>query len=226
MLANGRFICAHCCRHGHAAYLAFVTKWQQIRLRKKLSMDEITLLKQLRARDPEAFRYLFETTSDKLYRVAVGLLQDDAAAEGVVQDTFLRLFEKLDQFEGRSKVSTWLYRVAYNTAVEQLRKRRPMLSMSDDVDDELLVMPSVLVDWGQWPEQLLTDAEVTAELDKAIAALPEKYRAIFLLREVEGLSTEETAVIAGISNGAVKVRLHRARLFLREQLAESLLASV
>ncbi|MCA9930793.1 MAG: sigma-70 family RNA polymerase sigma factor, partial [Anaerolineales bacterium] len=79
-------------------------------------MNEETLLKRLRVRDPEAFRYLFETTSDKLYRVAVGLLRDEAEAEGVVQDTFLRLFEKLDQFEGRSKVSTWLYRVAYNLA--------------------------------------------------------------------------------------------------------------
>ncbi|MCA9928094.1 MAG: sigma-70 family RNA polymerase sigma factor [Anaerolineales bacterium] len=189
-------------------------------------MNEETLLKRLRVRDPEAFQYLFETTSDKLYRVAVGLLRDEAEAEGVVQDTFLRLFEKLDQFEGRSKVSTWLYRVAYNLAVERLRKQRPTLSIEEEPENDLLMMPVVLVDWGQWPERLLTDAEVTAELDKAIAALPETYRAVFLLREVEGLSTEETAVIAGISTGAVKVRLHRARLFLREQLAESLLASV
>ena len=85
-------------------------------------------------------------------------------------------------------------------------------------------LPDLFVDWSQWPENLLTDDEVTAELDQAIAALPEKYRAVFILREIEGMSTTETAQVTDLSTSAVKVRLHRARLKLREMLAESLLA--
>jgi RNA polymerase sigma-70 factor (ECF subfamily) len=91
------------------------------------------------------------------------------------------------------------------------------------VDDDTLPMPAVFVDWSQWPERLLSEDEVTAELDKAISALPEKYRAIFILREIEGLSTRETAQVTDLSVSAVKVRLHRARLLLRERLTESLI---
>jgi RNA polymerase sigma-70 factor (ECF subfamily) len=187
-------------------------------------LDERKLLTALRRRDEAAFATLFETYSDKIYRLSVGLLENEAEAEGVVQETFLRFFERLDQFEGRSKVSTWLYRVAYNASIDILRQKKPTLSMDGAFEDEGLPSPSVLIDWSQWPERLLTDAEVTAELDKAISSLPETYRAIFILREIEGLSTRETAQIADLSVSAVKVRLHRARLLLRERLAESLLA--
>jgi RNA polymerase sigma-70 factor (ECF subfamily) len=140
-----------------------------------------------------------------------------------VQETFLRFFERLDQFEGRSQIGTWLYRVAYNASIDHLRQRKPLLSMDVVDDDDSLPMPAVFTDWSQWPERLLTDAEVTAELDKAIASLPEKYRAVFILREIEGLSTQETAQVTELSVSAVKVRLHRARLILRERLSESLI---
>lgn len=186
--------------------------------------SEQELLSALRRRDADAFTLLFETYSDKIYRLSIGLLEDEAEAEGIVQDTFLRFFERLDQFEGRSKVGTWLYRVAYNASIDRLRQRKPLLSMEFVDEEDSLPMPAVFADWSQWPEGLLTDAEVTAELDKAIAALPEKYRAIFILREIEGLSTKETAQVTELSASAVKVRLHRARLILRERLTESLLA--
>jgi RNA polymerase sigma-70 factor (ECF subfamily) len=185
---------------------------------------ERKLLDALRRRDEAAFATLFETYSDKIYRLAVGLLEDESEAEGVVQDTFLRFFEHLDRFEGRSAIGTWLYRVAYNASIDQLRQRKPRLSLEERVEDERLPMPGRLVDWTQWPEGLMTDAEVTAELDRAISALPESYRAVFILREIEGLSTRDTAQIADLSESAVKVRLHRARLMLRESLTESLLA--
>lgn len=186
--------------------------------------DAARLLAALRNREPEAFTYLFEQYSDKVYRLAVSLLKDEASAEGVVQDTFLRLIERLDQFEGRANLGTWLYRISYNLSIDRLRKRKPDLVLVDEPEDGRLPTPVHLVDWDQWPEQMLTDAEVTTELDKAIAALPEKFRVVFVLREIEGLTTEETANITGLTRSAAKVRLHRARLFLREQLTQSLLA--
>jgi RNA polymerase sigma-70 factor (ECF subfamily) len=187
-------------------------------------LSEQELLTALRRREADAFALLFDNYSDKIYRLSVGLLENEAEAEGIVQETFLRFFERLDQFEGRSKVGTWLYRVAYNASIDTLRQRKPLLSMDFVDDDDSLPMPAALADWSQWPEGLLTDAEVTAELDKAISALPEKYRAIFILREIEGLSTQETAQVTELSVSAVKVRLHRARLILRERLTESLTA--
>ncbi|MEZ4590597.1 MAG: sigma-70 family RNA polymerase sigma factor [Chloroflexota bacterium] len=182
------------------------------------------LLVALRQRDPAAFAYLFEQYSDKTYRLAASLLKDEVAAEGVVQDTFLRLIERLDQFEGRANLGTWLYRIAYNLSVDRLRRRKPELVWEDEPEDGRLPLPVHLVDWQQWPEKQLADGEVTRALDEAIAALPEKFRIVFVLREVEGLSTQETADITNLSLSATKVRLHRARLFLREQLSQSLLA--
>lgn len=185
--------------------------------------DEQLLLAALRQREAQAFATLFELYSDKIYRLSLSLLKEEAAAEGVLQDAFLRLIERLDQFEGRSGLGTWLYRIAYNLSVDRLRQRKPEVILEDEGADGRLPAPINVIDWTQWPEQLLSDAEVTAELDKAIAALPEKFRVVFVLREVEGLSTEETAKITGLTLSATKVRLHRARLFLREQLTQSLL---
>ena len=183
--------------------------------------SEQELVAALRRREPDAFETLFETYSDKAYRLAVGLLENETEADCVVQDTFLRILERLDQFEARAQLSTWLYRVAYNLTMDRLRQRRPTVVMADEADDETVSSPAVLVDWEHLPEELLTASELAVELDKAIAALPEKFRIVFVLREIEGLSTEETAVITQLSLSAVKVRLHRARLFLRERLAET-----
>ncbi|HEC22207.1 MAG TPA: sigma-70 family RNA polymerase sigma factor [Chloroflexi bacterium] len=181
--------------------------------------SEQELLAALREGDAEAFAALFEAYSDRLFRVAVGVLGDEDEAEGVVQDTFLRLFESLDRFEGRSKLGTWLYRVAYNASLDRLRKRRPTRPIDDDPDEGELPAPAILVDWSHIPESLLDTAEAQAELEAAIAELPESLRSAFVLREIEGLSTRETAEVLEISEGAVKVRLHRARLLLRERLA-------
>lgn len=186
--------------------------------------DPDALLQALRNRTPEAFSYVFEQYSDKIFRLSVSMLKDEVAAEGVVQDSFLRLIERLDQFEGRANLGTWLYRIAYNLSVDRLRKRKPDLVLDDEPGDGRLPAPVHLADWQQWPEKLLTDAEVTQALDEAIAALPEKFRIVFVLREVEGLTTQETAEITNLSLSATKVRLHRARLFLREHLTQSLLA--
>ncbi len=185
------------------------------------NMAEADLLTALKQRSPQAFSALFDTWSDKLFRLATGILEDDAEAEGVVQETFLKFFEKLEQFEPRAKVSTWLYRVAYNASIDKIRKRRPaQMWLGNDDGDGAEFFPGNLADWRYAPEAWLSSLEAQRELTRAISALPEKQRLVFRLRELDGFSTAETAEILGISVGSVKVRLHRARLLLRETLAD------
>jgi RNA polymerase sigma-70 factor (ECF subfamily) len=189
-------------------------------------LDEQTLLTRLRQRDSIAFTQFFELYSDKIYRLAFGLLEDEYEAESVVQDAFMRLFERLNQFEGRSKLSTWLYRVAYNLSIDRLRQQQPTINLADEADDQTLPMPAVFLDWRDAPERWLTSFELSAKLDQAIASLPPKLKAVFILRELEGVSTWECAQVLAISESAAKVRLHRARLLLRERLAEYVLELV
>jgi len=184
-----------------------------------MTADDQELVAALRRRDPAAFATAFDRYADKIYRLALGLVGDELEADGVVQETFVRLFQKLDSFEGRSSLGTWLYRVAYNLSLDHLRKRRPELSI-DDEGEEMAAVAATVADWGRLPEEALSNEEVREALDEAIAGLPEHYRVVFILREIEGLSTEETAEITEISISAAKVRLHRARLFLRERLTE------
>ena len=177
-------------------------------------------LQALQARDAEAFARLFDGYADKIYRLACGILEDEVEADCVVQDVFLRLFERLDQFDGRSQIGTWVYRIAYNASVDRLRKNRPTIALSFEDDVEEPVMPAILADWRQAPETALSAAEIAAALDEAIAGLSPTLRAIFILREIEGFSTAETAAVSSLSQSAVKVRLHRARLALREDLSK------
>jgi len=170
------------------------------------------LVEALKRRDESALAWVFENHADRIYRLALGILHDEQQADGVVQDTFLALIEHIDGFEGRSALGTWLYRVAYNQCMGRLR--HPPLLL-----DDKLPMPENFVDWRAVPDDLLTSAEMRGQIDQAIETLKPALRAVFLLRDVEELSTEETAQALGISVGAVKVRLHRARLALREALA-------
>lgn len=177
------------------------------------------LVAALRRREPAAFAAAFDRYADRIFRLALGLLGDELEADGIVQETFVRLFQKLDSFEGRSSLGTWLYRVAYNLSLDHLRRRRPDLTI-DDEEDEVTAVATTVAGWGRLPEETLSNEEVREALDQAIAALPAHYRVVFILREIEGLSTKETAEVTEISVSAAKVRLHRARLFLRERLAE------
>lgn len=167
----------------------------------------------------EALAELFRTHADRVYRHALGMLGDAASAEDVVQETFVKAMRGLEAFEGRSSVGTWLYRVAHNACLDRLRAGGREVS-ADAAADGALRMPRNLVDWTATPETELLDAEARQTLDAAVAELPETLRAAFLLRDVEGLSTAESAAVLGLSESAVKVRLHRARLRLRETLAE------
>ncbi len=181
--------------------------------------DDQHLIAALRQRDTDAFAALFNQYADKLYRVAFNILKNDADAECVVQDSFLKLIEKLDGFEERSSLGTWLYRVATNLSIDRIRKARPTASLADDFSDDAPIMPAVFIDWAHTPEQWLSEDEKHRVLSAAISQLPPKLHTTFILREIEGLSTAETASVLNASTGAVKVQLHRARLQLREYLS-------
>ncbi|MFQ3566760.1 MAG: sigma-70 family RNA polymerase sigma factor [Aggregatilineales bacterium] len=181
-------------------------------------LDERALVARLKARDPAALAALFERSADRIYRLALSLLRDEQAADDVVQNTFVALIDAIDTFEGRARLDSWLYRVAYNDALSRLRAQKPLVPLNVPDDGEAL-MPANLIDWTTLPEELLTDVEVRAEMERAIATLTPVQRAVFVLRDIEGFSTRETADSLGLSEANVKVALHRARLALREHLA-------
>lgn len=185
--------------------------------------EERRRLAALRAGDPGAVRWLVDTYGDRLYSLALRLLGDPDEAQDVVQETFIRALDRLDQFREEARFGTWLYRIAYNQALMALRRRRPHLRLDDPVEtEEGDVLPRELEDWSQLPEDRLLAGEMRERLEAAIQELSPALRSVFLLRDVHGFSTQETAEVLGISPGAVKVRLHRARMRLRERLSEYL----
>ena len=185
---------------------------------------ESELLEGLQAGDPAAYLSFVQSNSANVYHLALKLLGDEQEAEDVLQETFLSAFEAIDRFEGRSKLSTWLYRIAYNASLMRLRKRDRMTTFSLDQvaggEDELQdYVPRHLEDWSALPDDQLLSAEARLEMDQAIAELPETLRTTFVLRDIQGLSGAETAEVLGITVQAVKNRLHRARLRLRDRLS-------
>jgi RNA polymerase sigma-70 factor (ECF subfamily) len=165
---------------------------------------------------------MVERYSGTVYNLALRLMHNDAMeAEDVLQDTFISAYRGLDRFEGRSLLSTWLYRIAYNAALMRLRKRQvPTVSIDEPLENEEgAPIPRQLVDWGAVPDQVLLNGELHSILDAAVTRLPQTLRSVFVLRDIEGLSTAETAAVLDLTETNVKVRLHRARLALREQLS-------
>lgn len=176
-------------------------------------------LEALRAGDKAEFARLVETYSTPIYRLGLKMLANAQEAEDLLQTTFLKAYQHLAEFEGRSSLSTWLYRIAANEALMALRRRRPEIALDEEPEDGRMPRPFQFADWGHLPEATLLSAEVRHHLDQAIEALPEKLRVVFLLRDVEGLSIKETGQALNLSETAVKTRLLRARLHLREQLS-------
>lgn len=178
-------------------------------------------LEALQAGDRAEFARLVEDLSPAVYRLALRIVNDSQEAEDVLQDTFIKALRALPQFEGRSSLSTWIYRIAVNEALTHLRRNPetlPVDSGEDGAEDEDAQMPVQLVDWCCLPEKELLSSEARAKLEAAIQRLSPALRAVFMLRDVEGLSIAETAEALGIGESAVKVRLLRARLRLREDL--------
>jgi RNA polymerase sigma-70 factor, ECF subfamily len=178
--------------------------------------DEEALLAGLRRRDRLACTCLLKRFAPRLYRLALQITANPDEAEDVLQEGFIQACGKIDQFEGRSSLSTWLHRIVRNAALMRLRRRSPDLVA---YPEESPALPSPLIDLLNDPGAQALQQERQALVETAILALPDTLRVAFTLRDVEGLSTGEAAESLGISESAVKVRLHRARLALRASLA-------
>ena len=185
--------------------------------KQKIDFD----LAALKAGDRAEFAYFVEAYSGQVYRLALKMLQNTQDAEDILQETFIKAYKALPKFEGRSSLSTWLYRIATNEALMFLRKKRPVqVSVDQPIEnDEGDERPRQIIDWCCLPENELMSTEARANLDRSVEQLPESLRAVFLLRDIEGLSTRETAEVLDISESAVKTRLSRARFRLRELLS-------
>jgi len=182
---------------------------------------DVALVERVRGGDVSAYDTLVRKYERQLFRIAQHITQNREDAEDVMQDAFLKAYEKLEQFQGNSKFYTWLVRIAVNESLMRLRKRRTgkMVSIDEDIETDEGSVPRDLADWAPDPEQNYNQAELAEILRKTIQGLPQGFRVVFVLRDVEGLSTEETAETLGLSIPAVKSRLLRARLQLRERLS-------
>jgi RNA polymerase sigma-70 factor, ECF subfamily len=186
-----------------------------------IKKDEISI-EALQSGDRSEFARLVDAYSPQIYRLALKMLGQPQDAEDVLQNTFIKALQYLPKFEGRSSISTWLYRIAANEALMMIRKRRPETTLTDltpedNGNDDYA--PANLTDWCCLPEEEFVNAEARAHLDQAIQRLPGTLRIVFLLRDIEGLSIEETSQALNLSETAVKTRLLRARLRLREDLS-------
>jgi len=182
--------------------------------------DESVLVAQAKAGDQNAFTELVNRYERKIYRLAKNITQNDEDAEDVLQDAFLKAYTHLDNFKGDSKFYTWIVRIAVNEALMRLRKRKTDRTVPLDEPVELgeeTVQREIAV-WEDNPEQRYSQEEWRRILDEAVDSLKPDFRTVFVLRDIEELSTEETAETLGISVPAVKSRLLRARLALREKL--------
>ena len=184
--------------------------------------DERVLIERLRAGEDAAFEELVRTHGGRMLAVARRFLRGEEDARDAVQDAFLSAFRSVDRFEGQSRLSTWLHRIVVNAALMKLRtRRRKPEKLIDDLlpgflEDGHLAEPAS--EWQELSDQALLRKELRELIRSSIDELPENHRNVLMLRDIEGLDTEETAELIGISANAVKTRLHRARLALRGQL--------
>uniref|UniRef100_Q01Q68 RNA polymerase sigma factor n=1 Tax=Solibacter usitatus (strain Ellin6076) TaxID=234267 RepID=Q01Q68_SOLUE len=183
-------------------------------------IEESALVTQAREGDTAAFAELVRRYEGKIFRLAQHITQNREDAEDVLQESFMKAYEHLEQFKGDSKFYTWIVRIAVNQALMKLRRRKTDKSVSIDetIDTGEDTVVREIAAWGEDPEQSFSREELGSILDKAIEGLEPLYRSVFVLRDIEELSTEETAEALGLSVPAVKSRLLRARLQLREKL--------
>ncbi len=192
----------------------------------KFADEDLPLVVRAKSGDYEAFETLVQKYERRILTLAKRIVGQQHDAEEVVQQTFLSVIEKIQTFREESKFGTWLTRIATNHALALLRKRstRRAMSYSEQPSDEGyggIPQPALIAEWGETPEEIASRRETRRLVDEALEELDDKYRLVFLLRDVEGLSTQETADALGITPSNVKVRLLRARLMLRERLTQT-----
>jgi len=168
--------------------------------------------------DKEEFNKLIDAYSEKLYRLAISITGNNLDAEDVLQETFIKVIRSIGSFQGKSSIYTWIYRIAVNEAIQVLRKGRNLVSSLDDEDTEDISQPKEIRSWDLLPEDKIISKELKEKLDKAILQLSEKLKLVFVLRDLQDLSIQETAELLDVSEEVVKTRLLRARLALRESL--------
>lgn len=189
---------------------------------RAIEPTESALVTAAKAGDYDAFEQLVNRYERKIYRLGLNITGNAEDAEDVLQETFLKAFENLPKFREDSRFYTWIVRIGVNQALMKLRKRRTDKSVSfdDPIEENGEIIPRDFADWKPDPEELLGRTETRERLEKAIQDLPPSFRTVFTLRDVDGLSTEETAEVLGLTISAVKARLFRARLRLREELSK------
>ena len=181
---------------------------------------DVALVAKAKAGDEAAFEQLIRQYDRQIFRIARHITQNKEDAEDIVQDTFLKAYQKLHQFQGNSKFYTWIVRIAVNQALMKLRKRKTdkTVSIDETIDTGEDTVAREIAAWDENPEQRYSREEMNKILSSAVDSLAPPYRAVFVLRDVEDLSTEETAEALNLSIPAVKSRLLRARLQLRDKL--------
>ncbi len=183
--------------------------------------NEEALVAEAQGGSHEAFTALVKQYDRYIYRLALNITRNPEDAKDALQESLLKAYANLNRFEGKSRFYTWLVRIAINESLMRLRKSRGRGEVSLDEEpeaDDGSLMPREIEDWGPSPEERYSQTELREILSKAIEGLALPYRVVFLLRDVEGLSTDETAQALGLSVPAAKSRLLRARLQLRETL--------
>src|SRR6202046_1189243 len=183
--------------------------------------DEAQMIASILAGDTQLYHQLIRPYERSVYMMALSYMKNEADAEDVAQEAFLKAFHHLASFRSESKFSTWLVGIALNEARSRLRREGVlrMDSLDDTTEDGGPVSPAILRDWREVPSEAVERKEIRQMLREAITGLPEKYREVFILRDVEELNIFETAAALRITVGNVKVRLHRARLMLQKQLS-------
>ncbi|MGB5423468.1 MAG: sigma-70 family RNA polymerase sigma factor [Desulfobacterales bacterium] len=192
------------------------------RKRKKIEDSDTELVEAINAGRHDLFQDLVKRYENKLYNFGLRMCGDTRDAEDMVQETFLNVFKYLKDFRYETKFKNWLYRIAASICIKKRRKSKfapdRELSLEEFLPKEDAPMPDGIPNWAQLPLEKLLNEELSIMLQEAIISLPKKYRVVMILRDVEGFSTAETAQILNIGESNVKVRLHRARLYLRDIL--------
>jgi RNA polymerase sigma-70 factor, ECF subfamily len=193
------------------------------------TLDDVALVQLARERNGDAFRIIIQRNNQRLYRVARSVVQNDSEAEDVVQQTYVNAFDSLGKFRGDSSLATWLTRITLNEALGRLRRQRPMVDL-EVLDAEpsgaSKIIPFPLMPATPDPERDAAQRQIRQLIERAIDDLPEIFRVVFVMRDVEDMSIEETAGFLGLPPATVKTRLHRARHQLRRALDEQLASTL
>jgi len=180
---------------------------------------DLELAQRAMARDGAAFRTVIKTHNQRLYRIARGVVRNDAEAEDIVQEAYVRAFPHLESFRGDASLGTWLSRIVINEALGRLRKRRRTVAMPENPQAEIIQFP---LNPSDDPERTMAQRQILELVERATDSLPDVYRMVLVARVIEGLSIEETSELLGVRPQTVKTRLHRARALLRRALDDQI----